>query len=223
MSWFVSTSFGHTDFRRGKRLGKRDHVVSWQRPQRPPWMEPATYAAMPGHITLREVRVGDWTLVSSLVDAKTVSKRDLNELYCWRWHVEVDLHSIKIGMQMDVLRCQGPDTVGKEIAAHLLVHNVVCVVLAQARSSQPVASAPIELHGRDANASCLCGFPESQPAPATCASLCQYGSPHREIETLPSPRTSRAPRQKATAHELPLDDPAQKRPATSFHQAAARY
>ena len=54
----------HTDFRRGKRLGKRDHFVSWQRPQRPSWMDPATYAAMPEYLTLREVRVGDWTLVS---------------------------------------------------------------------------------------------------------------------------------------------------------------
>lgn len=95
-------------------------------------MDPATYAAMPEHLTLREVRVGDWTLVSSLLDAKTVSKRDLNELYCWRWQVEVDLRSIKIGMQMDVLRCQSPDMVRKEIAAHLLVYNLVRVVLAQA-------------------------------------------------------------------------------------------
>jgi hypothetical protein len=126
-----------TDFRRGKRLGKRDHVVSWQRPQRPRWMDPATYAGMPEHLTLREVRVGDWTLVSSLLDAKTVSKRDLNELYCWRWQIEVDLRSIKIGMQMDVLRCQSPDMVRKEIAAHLLVYNLVRVVMAQAaRHSQ---------------------------------------------------------------------------------------
>jgi len=69
---------------------------------------------------------------SSLLDAKAVSKRDLNDLYCWRWQVEVDLRSIKIGMQMDVLRCQSPDMVRKEIAAHLLVYNLVRVVMAQA-------------------------------------------------------------------------------------------
>ena len=37
----------HTDFRRGKRLGKRDHVVQWERPTRPTWMDDATYAGMP--------------------------------------------------------------------------------------------------------------------------------------------------------------------------------
>lgn len=122
----------YMDFRRGRRLGKRDHVVSWLRPQRPQWMDQVTYATMPEQITLREVRVGDWTLVSSLLDANAVSKRDLNDLYCWRWQVEVDLRSIKIGMQMDVLRCQSPDMVRKEIAAHLLVYNLVRVVMAQA-------------------------------------------------------------------------------------------
>jgi len=29
----------HTDFRRGQRLGKHDHVVTWTRPQRPAWMD----------------------------------------------------------------------------------------------------------------------------------------------------------------------------------------
>ena len=51
--------------------------------------------------------------------------------------MELDLRSIKIGMQMDVLRCQSPDMVRKEIAAHLLIYNLVRVVLAQAaRHSQ---------------------------------------------------------------------------------------
>ena len=31
----------HTDFRRGRRLGRRDHVVQWDRPVRPAgWMTP---------------------------------------------------------------------------------------------------------------------------------------------------------------------------------------
>src|SRR5437764_673378 len=32
------------DFRRGQRLGADDHVVTWHRPQRPDWMDEATYA-----------------------------------------------------------------------------------------------------------------------------------------------------------------------------------
>jgi hypothetical protein len=31
-----------SDFRRGRRLGKHDHVIQWIRPQRPDWMDEAT-------------------------------------------------------------------------------------------------------------------------------------------------------------------------------------
>ena len=47
----------HTDFRRGKRLGKHDHIVNWQRPARSDWMDEETYAQIPQTLTLREVRV----------------------------------------------------------------------------------------------------------------------------------------------------------------------
>jgi len=121
-----------TDFRGGQRLGARDHLVSWVRPQRPAWMDPATYAAMPETLIVREVRAGGWTLVSTFTDAKAVSKQELLRLYRLRWQVELDLRSIKSVMQMDILRCKRPPMVEKEIAAHLLAYNLVRAVMAQA-------------------------------------------------------------------------------------------
>src|SRR5207248_3423198 len=44
------------DFRRGRRLGRGDHVVQWQRPPRPGWMDEDTYADMPRALAIREVR-----------------------------------------------------------------------------------------------------------------------------------------------------------------------
>lgn len=122
----------HTDFRRGQRLGARDHVVSWARPQRPAWMDAATYAAMPETLMVREVRAGGWTLVTTLTDAQAVSKQELFELYRARWQVELDLRSIKAVMQMDILRCKSPQMVCKEIAVHVLAYNLVRAVMAQA-------------------------------------------------------------------------------------------
>ncbi len=122
----------HTDFRRGLRLGARDHVVSWSRPQRPTWMDAATYATMPETLSVREVRVGGWTLVTTLADAQEVSKHDLSELYRARWQVELDLRSIKTVMQMDILRCKSPQMVCKEIAVHILAYNMVRAVMARA-------------------------------------------------------------------------------------------
>ncbi|MCI0353768.1 MAG: IS4 family transposase, partial [Acidobacteria bacterium] len=122
----------NTDFRRGLRLGKRDHVVIWVRPRRPAWMDKATYEAMPATLILREVRVGGWTLVSTFTDAKAVHKRELLDLYRLRWQVELDLRSIKTVMQMNILRCKSPEMVCKEIAVHLLAYNLVRAVMAQA-------------------------------------------------------------------------------------------
>lgn len=122
----------HTDFRRGRRLGTRDHVVQWDRPARPTWMDEATYAGMPASLTMREVRAGGWTLVTSFVDAKSVSKMELVELYHSRWHVELDFRSIKVVMQMDELRCKTAQMVRKEVAVHLLAYNLIRTVAAHA-------------------------------------------------------------------------------------------
>jgi len=121
-----------TDFRRGQRLGVRDHVVTWSRPQRPDWMDEATYATMPETLTMREVRAGGRTLITTLTDARDTPKQALAELYALRWHVELDLRAIKTVMQMDILRCKTPAMVEKEIAAHLLAYNLVRAVMAQA-------------------------------------------------------------------------------------------
>lgn len=122
----------HTDFRRGQRLGARDHVVIWPRLQRPGWMDKAIYDALPETLRMREVRVGGWTLVTTLTDVQAVSKQALFDLYRARWQVELDLRSIKAVMQMGVLRCKSPQMVEKEMAVHVLAYNLVRAAMAQA-------------------------------------------------------------------------------------------
>ena len=48
-----------TDFHNTEQLGDGDHLVKWTRPQRPEWMDQATYEQIPPSISLRliEVRV----------------------------------------------------------------------------------------------------------------------------------------------------------------------
>jgi hypothetical protein len=121
-----------TDFRRGRRLGRHDHVVRWARPQRPAWMDLATYATMPESLLMREIRVADLTLVTTLLDAEAVGKLELIELYGQRWQIELDFRAIKTVMQMEILRCKSPEMIRKEIAVHLLAYNLVRSVMAQA-------------------------------------------------------------------------------------------
>jgi hypothetical protein len=123
------------DFRRGRCLGVTDHLVRWQKPkERPEWMDEATYALMPDEMLVRELRfkiaqagyrVHQITLVTTLLDPIAYTSEDLADLYLKRWNVELDLRSIKIVLQMDVLRCKSPDMVDKEIWVHMLVYNVI--------------------------------------------------------------------------------------------------
>ena len=42
-----------TDFRRGERLGTRDHLVWWSKPARPDWMSVQEYRSYPDEIKVR--------------------------------------------------------------------------------------------------------------------------------------------------------------------------
>lgn len=129
------------DFRRGHRLGVLDHLVSWAKPSCPDWMDRATYDQLPDRIAVRELRVrveqagfrvDELVLVTTLLDAKAYTKEEVAGLYFKRWNIELDLRSIKVDMQMDVLRCMSPEMVEKEIWAHLLAYNVVRSLMADA-------------------------------------------------------------------------------------------
>jgi putative transposase len=129
------------DFRRGRRLGPDDHVVVWQRPQRPDWMDEETYARVPKTLTVREVRtqvripgfrVEELVVVTTLRDAAAYSREEITDLYHERWHVELDIRAIKTTLKMDTLRCLTPFMLEKEIWATFLGYNLVRKVSCQA-------------------------------------------------------------------------------------------
>lgn len=121
-----------TDFRRGERLGSRDHLVCWPKPARPAWMSPEQYAAFPEQLPMREAQVGGRILVTTLHDARGVPKAELDALYRRRWHVELDLACIKTTLGMDVLRCRTPAMVEKELWVYLLAYNLIRLLMAEA-------------------------------------------------------------------------------------------
>lgn len=122
-----------TDFRRGESLGKRDHLVRWPKPKtRPHWMTAAQYDTFAAELTVREVKVVGQVLVTSLLDHRKVRKSALDRLYARRWNVELDLRNLKTTLGMEVLRCQTPHMVEKELWVHLLAYNLIRLLMAQA-------------------------------------------------------------------------------------------
>jgi hypothetical protein len=135
------------DFQRGQSLGPDDHVVLWHRPQRPEWMDEATYATIPPTLTMRELRVvidtpggrcSEIVVATTLTDAAQYPKDAVGDLYHERWHVEPDLRAIKQHLQMDHLRCKTPFMIAKEIWAHFLGYNLIRKAACQAALLQQV-------------------------------------------------------------------------------------
>jgi hypothetical protein len=129
------------DFRPGKRLGRDDHLVQWKKPTSIRSVDRPTYNALPDSITVREARfrveqagfrTRSVVVVTTLLDPEQASKEELASLYRARWNNELDLRSIKVTLQMDVLRCKTPELVRKEIWAHALAYNLIRTVMAQA-------------------------------------------------------------------------------------------
>jgi hypothetical protein len=145
------------DFRRGRRLGRDDHIVVWTKPQQvPDWMSRAEYDAMPAELTVRElrVRVRDKTkrvrqlvIVTTLLDAKTYAATELGGLFRQRWHAELDLRSLKTDMRMEMLRTKSPEMVRKEVATHLLAYNLIRGLMAEAARAARVKPRVLSFKG----------------------------------------------------------------------------
>ena len=144
------------DFRRGQRLGKGDHIVTWLKPQKPRSIDPVTYHALPEALTIRESRVRiaqpgfrirTLIVATTLLDAKVYTKDDLLQLYRARWHAELDLRSLKQTLQMDVLRGKTPELVRKELWTHVLAYNLIRTIMAQAAIQRGLEPRSISFKG----------------------------------------------------------------------------
>ena len=121
-----------TDFRRGERLGARDHVMLIDKPKkRPDWMSKAAYAAAPATVELREFKAGGKIMVTTLRDPKVAPKATLKALYQSRWHIELDIRHIKDTMGLGILSCKTPEMIQKEIWVYLLAYNLIRLMMAQ--------------------------------------------------------------------------------------------
>ena len=130
------------DFRKGKKLGRYDRLVTWKKPERKP--RTATqklWRSLPGQITLRLIRYPvsfpgfrpkEIILVTTLLDPVLYPAAELARLYLRRWWVELFLRDIKTTLQMDHLRCQSPAMLRREILMHLIGYNLIRCLMAEA-------------------------------------------------------------------------------------------
>ena len=110
-------------------------------------MEQAAFDALPETVTVREsryrvtapgFRVGEITLVTTLLDSKAYPAEDLALLYKMRWQVETNFCILKTTMGLEKLHCKNVDGVLKELWIFALVYNLVRMVMLEASRRQGV-------------------------------------------------------------------------------------
>jgi hypothetical protein len=120
-----------TNFALGERLGPNDHLITLTKPKRPEWMSPWEYDQVPATLKVRELKAGGKILVTTFLDPKKTSKREVAALLRRRWHVELDIRNIKTTLGMEPLRCKTPAMARKELWVYLLAYNLIRLLMAQ--------------------------------------------------------------------------------------------
>jgi putative transposase len=96
-----------TDFRKGRRLGPKDHIIEIEKSKiKPDWMSVEDYRLAPDSVFIREFKAGGKIMVTTIHCPKYASKDELKQLYKSRWNIELDIRHIKDSMGMGVLSCK---------------------------------------------------------------------------------------------------------------------
>lgn len=120
------------DFRKGRKLGTKDHLVELSKPKKKPdWMTQEHYEQVPDTLTIRELNVSGKVLITTFLSSKEIPKSELKQLYQRRWNIEVDFRNIKSTMGMDTLSCKTPEMNEKEIWIYFLAYNLIRLLMAQ--------------------------------------------------------------------------------------------
>lgn len=138
----------HLDWRTGKRLGKNDRLFTWSRPpKKPRYLPHCLWQLVPAQLPVRVLRFElhvrgfrpeSVTLVTTLIDAKVYPAEELAQLYARRWKIELWFRDLKTSMGMEVLRCQRPKMVHKELEIFLIAYNLIRALMTEASAIHDV-------------------------------------------------------------------------------------
>ena len=140
------------DLRKGKRLGRNDRLMVWKKPpnwQRRSYLPAALWQHIAAELPVRILRcrlrragyrTRRLTLVTTLVDAQLYPAEQLALLYAKRWQIELWFRDIKTSMGMEVLRCQSPAMIHKELEMFFIAYNLIrgCMIQASQRHGAEV-------------------------------------------------------------------------------------
>jgi len=141
-----------------KKLGTDDLLIAWQRPVYTAKLSYSKEAweQLPEELVLRQIkvtvphsgfRVRQFYIVTTLLDAVQYPAVELADLYFQRWDVELFFRDIKTTMGMDVLRCQTPEMIQKEVLMHFIAYNCIRRLMSEAAKDADLAVRVVSFKG----------------------------------------------------------------------------
>ncbi len=115
--------------------------MTWPKPERTKTWTKSLWDELPEQIAVRIVRfrvavpgfrTQEVVLVTTLLDKKAYPDAALVALYRRRWSVELCFRDIKTTLGLDVLRCQSPELVEKEVWLQVIAYNLVRALMMEA-------------------------------------------------------------------------------------------
>jgi len=141
-----------------KKLGADDLLMSWPRPRysNKPSYSKEEWDTLPEELTLRQIRVTvpcpgfrvqHFYIVTTLLDPVQYPATEIADLYFQRWDVELFFRDIKTTMGMDVLRCQTPEMIQKEILMNFIAYNCIRQLMSEAAKEADLAVREVSFKG----------------------------------------------------------------------------
>jgi hypothetical protein len=132
------------DFRRGKKVGPDQRLVTWNKPRQRPKrssLSKKQWEALPETITVRLIRCKGPDregqkktryIVTTLLDPVAWPAEEVASLYLHRWEIEVRFRDIKTTLGMEMLRTKSPAMIERELLMHQIVYNLMRLVMLKA-------------------------------------------------------------------------------------------
>jgi len=115
--------------------------MRWAKPQRPKTWSKPMWDELPDELLIRIVRftvavpgfrTQEVVLTTTLLDQTAYPDDAIIALYRRRWDVELYFRDIKTTLGLDVLRCESPEMVQKEVWLQVIAHNLIRALMVEA-------------------------------------------------------------------------------------------
>lgn len=141
-----------------KELGPDDLLIEWKKPQ---YNKVLSYSKdvwedLPDRLMLRQIKVQvdqsgfrgkEFYIVTTLLDPNTYLRAEIAALYRKRWDVELFFRDIKTTMGFEILRCQSPEMIRKELLMCFIAYNCIRRLMFEAASDEGITARTISFKG----------------------------------------------------------------------------